>query len=166
MKFSNKAAVGIIAVMLIFGSTTAAFAANSGAPKGKHSREFSGQFMESLSEEDKATLKEAHELFHEGKPEEAKALLEEAGLPAPRFGHRARGFMHRNPEVKDAIGNNDYTAFLAATADTRVGEAITEERFAIMVQAHQAHESGDQETARELMKSLHDELRAEHDQSE
>lgn len=56
-------------------------------------------------------------------------------------------------EVREAVANNDYEAFVELTANAPFAEDISEETFAVMVEAHALMESGDREGARELMSS-------------
>ncbi|MBD3300002.1 MAG: hypothetical protein GF347_01495 [Candidatus Moranbacteria bacterium] len=71
-------------------------------------------------------------------------------------GHRqpgqGKGPGPRNKAVVEAIENNDYEAFLEAASDWPQGaEEITEEQFAIIVQAHNLRKEGNDEEAKELM---------------
>lgn len=98
------------------------------------------------------TLVEAKSLKDQGKSDEARALLEEAGIRPP-FGEH--GFGPGDPEkhtaIREAIANNDYAAFVAATDGMKFGQEIDESEFAILVQAHELRAQGDFEGARALL---------------
>ena len=127
--------VPLVAVAIIAAGVTTAFA--------------HGEFG-NLTDEEKETMEEIRELHQQGLHEEVHALAEEAGLP-PKHGRRHG----RQPqEVKDAIANNDYEAFLEATAEAPFAGEVDEETFALMTEAHALHEAGDHEAAREIMDEL------------
>lgn len=61
-------------------------------------------------------------------------------------------------EIKAAVENNDYDAWLAAISDTKMAEKnadnINEETFNKFVAAHNLFKAGDKEAAKEIMKDL------------
>ncbi len=109
------------------------------------------RMLESINEGNFSLLQEAHELKESGDFEGAKEIMDELGIRP--HGHRGKGpMMENHEEVKSAIESGDYEAFLEAVSeDSPFGEEMSEEKFQIMVQAHELKESGDYEAARELM---------------
>jgi len=113
-------------------------------------------FAKEITEKDFENMQKVHSLMKEGKIEEAKALRQELGLPGKHekmANRRANKFM-RNPEIKQAIADNDFQAFQELTADKPMAEKITQEDFGKMVQIHSLIEQGDFEAAKELRQNL------------
>jgi hypothetical protein len=112
----------------------------------------------SLTDEQKEAMQEVKVLFKDGKYEEAKVLAKELGLKKFRgFGKTKHMKMMggENMEaVKEAVRNNDYSAFQELISDKHFAEKITEEVFSKMVEVHSLVESGDKEGAREIMKEF------------
>lgn len=160
--FSKSKAVLVPAFLLLAASGSVAVAQSAAADSGDGSQMRHGQkgeFLANLTDEQKAALDEAHKLMQSGDKEGAKAVLDAAGIDRPDFGrgHGMRG--PRNEAAEVAIENGDYNAFLAAIADRPEGAPVpSEDTFAKMVKAHQLHEEGDHEAARELMKEVRDEI--------
>lgn len=121
-----------------------------------------------LTDEQKQTLQQARDLRKEGKNDEAKALLEQSGLPKPPLLGRFRHPFQNPPNqenrqaVHEAVMNNDYAKFEELTKDTPFGAKIDEASFAKLAQAEQLRTSGDQEGARNIMKELFPNARPEH----
>lgn len=107
-----------------------------------------GNFRFELSDEDRQVLEDARELFEEGDEEQARALLEDAGIEIP-----IRGPKHFDA-IRQAIEDNDYAAFVDATEDAPFKDQITQDVFDKIVEAHDLHESGDDEGARAIIESL------------
>jgi len=63
-----------------------------------------------------------------------------------------------NPDVKDALDNNDYNSWVDAISDTPRGDemlsVINESNFDQLVEANQLRESGDMEGAKTIMEEL------------
>ncbi len=96
---------------------------------------------------------EAHELMQSGDKEGALEIFEELGVQKLRGD---RGGMNRegNQDIRDAIENNDYDAFVEATIDKPISEQVTPENFAKFVEAHELMQSGDMEGAKEIFEEL------------
>lgn len=102
-----------------------------------------------LSEEQTAIMDEARDLHEQGLHSEAQALMEETGLPL-----RRNMRMRANKALHEAIANNDYDAFVAATTDAPFADQVSPEFFEQMCQAHALREAGDFEGARAIMDEL------------
>lgn len=109
-----------------------------------------------LTEEQQRALEVAKDLREQGDFEGARETLQEAGV-FRGFGHR--GILHDEDTestralVRSAIDANDYAAFVAATKDAPFSDTVTPEMFAVLVEAHTLHESGDHDGARSLIES-------------
>ncbi len=87
-----------------------------------------------------------HQLFEDGKPEEAKTIADELGLPQMKIMHTGKfgGPMGCSDEVKDAIDADDYTAFQAAVDDESPLAVIdTQAKFDLFVKMHALQKAGD-----------------------
>ncbi len=112
-----------------------------------------------LTSEQRAVLLQARELRKEGNNDEARALLKDAGLNPKMRHHRMKhmGGAEMRAEhkvIKQAIEDNDFTAFKNATAEAPFAAMVTKENFAKLVEAHTLRKSGDKEGARTLLKDL------------
>lgn len=119
--------------------------------------ERANKMLGDATEENFQTLTKAHELKEEGKHEEARQLLKDAGLPMMGHGKAGmRGGM--DPETRDAmkeaLDNADYEAFKELKADKPMSDKITEENFDKFVESHNLREAGDHEGARAIMEEL------------
>jgi len=102
--------------------------------------------VDTQKEFDAITL--AHSLRQDNKYKEAREVLERAGIEHP--GH---GQMHGpRADVRSALEHDDWAEFQQATKDKRIGNIInTENKFYKMVEAHELHEDGRHDEAREMM---------------
>jgi hypothetical protein len=107
----------------------------------------------SLTNEQKEILQEIRELKQNGQYEEARELAEDANLPM-RKGRKAPSeeMQKHREQMHSIIESGDYQAFLDAVEDTPMVDIIdSEDKFNILVEAHELRESGDFEGAKELM---------------
>jgi hypothetical protein len=104
-----------------------------------------------LTDEQKGVLQEARELRMDGDTDAAQALLEQKGMD--RETRRADREAHREA-TQAAMEAGDYSAFAAAVAGTQMEEALTEEVFEKMSEAHALKEAGEYDAAREIMEEL------------
>lgn len=114
-------------------------------------------FFQNLSEEDQAVVEQARELREAGNHDEAKSLLEEAGIQPPhrsQKGERGEGNSEQREAVKAAIQAGDFAAFQEVAGETRFGGQITEENFGTLGQIHELREAGDREGARALAEEM------------
>lgn len=158
MKTKALSFTGIMAATLIalfaLSSMTAFAAEDTKRPwYRKQVRDDVQEYRAELSEEDKETLQEAHELRKEGDHDAAKELLDDAGITPPRAAVRAE-FKEERAEVRDAIKSGDYDAFLDATADGPVDVQLTEEQFDGLAEIQDLREEGNYEEARALAEEL------------
>lgn len=114
-----------------------------------------------LTDEQKEVMETIRELRQNGDFEEAQKVAEEAGLPEMprRGGHGNRPSdeeMEQHREKMDAIfESDDYEAFLEEVEGTPMEGIIdTEEKFEILIKAHNLRQDGDFEEAHDLMESL------------
>lgn len=150
---------GFLVFSMVMGTAATAYAHDH--IDGKRA-EHKSAYIQNLTDDQKAAMKQAHELAKSGDKEGAKQILEAAGLDADKMKrmHRKK-MMRRNPEVRQAVAGNDYAAFQAATEGKKISEFITADRFAVLVQAYEARQNDDHETARALMKDLHEQIKAD-----
>lgn len=115
-----------------------------------------------VSENTFTAFQEAHSLMEKGDHEEAKKLLESAGVQLPPMGQKmGRGYGHQyNPAVREAIESNDYVAWQTAIADTKLADIASEDLFNKMVEVHTLRESGDRDAARTAAKELRELIRS------
>lgn len=108
-----------------------------------------------LSEEQKSALFIAHDLKNSGDFVAARDTLIEAGFDEEKLRslREARRAVHA--EIKAAVEAEDYDAFVEASIGTPMEERVTsKEAFSLLVEAHNARQAGDTETAREIMNEL------------
>lgn len=108
-----------------------------------------------LTDEQRAAIEQARELRAEGELDAARDLLVEAGFDEDtlRSMHRARHEAHS--EMREALQNNDYEAFLAAVEGTPLADIITSEAdFEQFREAHELRKDGEWEEAEELFAEL------------
>ena len=127
-----------------------------GAWKGLIS-ERANKMLDGATEENFNKATEAHQLMQDGKHEEAKQLLRDAGLPM--MGHGKDGTRDgMDPEARDAIkealDNSDYEAFKELKADKPMSNKITEKNFDKLIESHNLREAGGHEGARVIMEEL------------
>ena len=153
LSFTGIMATTLIALFAL--SSMTAFAAEDDRRSWfrKQVRDDIQEYRADLSEEDKETLKEAHELRKDGDHEAAKELLDDAGITPPRMEVRAE-FKEERAEVREAIKSGDYDAFLEATEDGPVEVQLTEEQFEGLAEIQDLREEGNYEEARELAEEL------------
>ncbi len=110
------------------------------------------------SKADFEKLVEAHTLMSDGDREAAEAIYDELGLERRQGGvggpeGKGHGAM-LSSDAQDALEAHDYTAFMAAIADSPLADEITsEDKFDTFVEAHTLLEAGDREQARTLLES-------------
>lgn len=104
--------------------------------------------FEAITEENFSQLQEAHELMQSGDRQAAKEIFDSLGLKGPRSGHQGPP-----AEVREAIESGDYATFVALHEENDREVNITEDQFAVLVQAHELHEAGDHDGAKELLES-------------
>lgn len=109
------------------------------------------EWFQNLSESDQETLREARQLHRAGEHDEARELVEDAGIELPQ---EVLDRKASKMAVKEAIENNDYDAFVEATEDKSWADRVTEDVFETFVEAHELREDGDKEGARALIKEL------------
>lgn len=154
MKSLKNFAIGLTTVATL-GSVTAAVASQPIGPD-----------LENIDPEKAEQIQEVHDAVQAGDMELAEQLREEYGLEDFRRGGPGKRIRHAwnqlDDETKEAVdvalSNGDYTAFITAVGEDKA-DKITEERFAHMVEVHQAMEDGDTER----LKELHEEMKAEMD---
>lgn len=112
-----------------------------------------------LNDDQIAAFELARELREEGDREGARNALLDAGIDDKTM-HELRDTLHElqhdeMQEVRTAIENADYEAFLAASADSPFADVITsEEDFETLVEAHSLMEDGDRDGAIALFEEL------------
>lgn len=104
------------------------------------------------SEEKFNQMVEAHNLMQDGNIEEARAIMEELGLPGRgEIKEKIRAHMEA---MKAALDAEDYSAWQEA-APERAKEIIdTQEEFDRLIEAHNHMEEGNFESAREIFEEL------------
>ena len=112
-----------------------------------------------LSDNQIEALEEAHDLRHEGEHEEAKEVIEDAGLDREDMKEiRAAVREYRSERreaIKEAIEDEDYEAFLEATEGSHLAEVIdTESEFERFIEAHELRQDGDHEAAKAILDEL------------
>ncbi|MFT7507561.1 MAG: hypothetical protein ACI92I_000721 [Acidimicrobiales bacterium] len=104
-------------------------------------------------------FEQAHELRKEGDKEAARDVLVEAGVDMETM-QAVRGAMKEHRQemksaIYEAVGNNDYQAFIDAIEGSPLVDIITSESdFELFVQAHTLRAEGDREEAKEIMEDL------------
>ena len=107
-----------------------------------------GSERENLDPEKAAQIQEVRDAMQAGDTELAEQLKEQYGLEDFRKGHPGKRMKHAfknldeetQEAVKTALGNGDYTAFIAAVGEDKA-DKLTEERFARMVERHEKREA-------------------------
>jgi hypothetical protein len=110
-----------------------------------------GAAFDNLSEDQQTAVTEARQLRDAGDKEGAKTLLEEVGVPLKSKMRKAR---NHNEDVKAAIEEDNYEAFLTATANAPFGDQVDEAFFGKIVEMHSLKESGDIESAEAIREEL------------
>jgi hypothetical protein len=106
-----------------------------------------------------AAFEQAHDLRKVGDKEAARDVLVEAGVDMDTMKEVREAMKEHRAEmheaVEDAVKNGNYEAFLEAVAGSPVSEIVdTSEEFALFSQAFDLRESGDKQSAREIMEEL------------
>lgn len=138
---------GALALALLIGTT------------GASAQIMGGAGFENLSEDQQTAVTEARQLRDAGDKEGAKALLEEAGVPLKSKMRKAR---NHNEDVKTAVEENNYEAFLTATADAPFSDQVDEAFFGKIVEMHSLKAAGDIESAEAIRAELGLPERGEH----
>lgn len=102
-------------------------------------------------------LVQAHELREAGDEDAAKELLKDSGMHP--HGKRAFGKFkggEKHGEMKEIMENGDYDAWAEKMSEKdRFDESlITQENFERLQQAHELHQEGDHDAAREIMQDV------------
>lgn len=108
-----------------------------------------------LTTEQREAIMQAHELRSEGDFEAARDLLVSAGIDdvALRSLHRAQHAVQ--DEMRQALEDGNYEAFLAAVADTPLADIITTKAdFEQFREAHELRHEGEWEAAQEIFADL------------
>lgn len=112
-----------------------------------------------LTEVQRSAFETAHELRKEGDLDAARDVLKDAGVDIGVI-ESVRKAMHEHKQamrsaIDQAIETDDYEAFLAAIADSPLADIITtKEDFELFKEAHQLHENGEHQSAKEIMEEL------------
>jgi hypothetical protein len=117
--------------------------------------------FESLTASQQSTLEEAHELHMLGKDDEARKLIEDAGIETLGFRgmkergergeHREQG-EERMERFKTLIEQDDFESFQKMVAGTPMADIInTEEKFEALVQAHELRLEDKHDEAKEVL---------------
>ncbi len=104
------------------------------------------------NKKDFEAIKLAHDLRAEGKYKEARNVLEYAGIE-----HPGRKVMKhkRDVDVRNAIEKGNWEEFTIAARKKAIATKIdTEEKFNLMVEAHELRVEGRYEEAHEIMQDL------------
>jgi len=154
----NRKILYITSAALALPTLAIALAASAASPVS-FSSAWAGH-ASALTAEQQQTLQQARGLREQGKNDEAKTLLEKAGIPKPSLG-KGRGHSLMNPAihqnrqaVHETVVNNDFAKFQELTNGTPFGDKIDAAGFAKLVQAQQLRTSGDLKGARTIMKEL------------
>ncbi len=144
MKINKRQVVSTLALIGLTIGTTASAA-----------EVFRKPMFENLTSTQQEILEEAHELHKQGKDEEARQLIEAAGveLPEPREfrGHGEERKDHME-KFKTLIEQDDFDSFQDLVAGTPMSDIIdTEEKFEALVQAHELRLEDKHEEAREIL---------------
>jgi Spy/CpxP family protein refolding chaperone len=163
-----KVVLPILAIGLALTGSTAYAAATTTNPNGLLHR-----FGIELTDEQKDAMDEIRQLRANGQDDEAAALAESVGLPANGPGPRGGGEHGMgmggpgnadHEAMQTALENNDYAAFVTATADAPFADQVDEAFFAKMVEAHTLRQAGDNEGADAIMEELGMGPRGGHDE--
>lgn len=155
----KTAAIAIPAALAILSGTLISYAQSNDSAAAPRDEKRMEMRLANLTDAQKAALEQAKALHEEGKHDEAKALLESAGVPMPPHGgmmgkgEKGMHFMG-NAEARSALEAGDYTAWKAAMADHPNVDLLTQDVFNKLVEAHSY-----QEKAHDIMESLKDILR-------
>jgi hypothetical protein len=156
MNITKNIAGSMLAIaILVFGAVSVSAAVDHEAVKNAFENKDYASFQEvtseskrfqDVSEADFSKIIEAHELAQSGDKEAAKAIFDELGINPPRMrGHQGE----KHNEIRDAVENGDYDAWAAHVAER--GGDPTKSDFEIIQQAHEFHENGDHDSAKELL---------------
>jgi ribosomal protein L25 (general stress protein Ctc) len=110
-------------------------------------------FADQLSPEMFEIFIEIHEAHEAGDRDRVQELRNALGIEMPgrhEFRNK-KGHNTMSEQVKEAIENEDYDAFIAATENISMAYEIDEEEFNVLIQAHQLRAEGDREGARDLL---------------
>jgi len=105
-----------------------------------------------VKQERQVVMKQAKTLREAGKLDEARQLLRDSGIKFRPFQRRPRP--EKRQAIKTALDNNDYQAFVTATADAPFASKITPEIFAKMIEARTLRQAGDQAGAKAIMDQI------------
>jgi len=114
--------------------------------------------FEQLTSSQQSVLEEAHELHKQGKNEEAKTLIQSAGIEIPKKGHGHKHGKENGPRyeiLKTVLESENYESFKTATEGTHLGGVInSEEKFDAFVQAHELRLEGKIDEAKEVLEEV------------
>lgn len=122
---------------------------------------FSPEVLEKagLSALQQSAFETAHELRKEGDLDKARDVLKDAGVDIGVI-ESVRKAMHEHKlamrtAIDKAIEDDNYEAFLTAIANLPLADIInSREDFELFKQAHQLHENGEHQSAKEIMEEL------------
>lgn len=126
----------------------------------KEMAERQGMDADMINEDNFEKMVMAHKMMQEGRGDEAREMLEEAGLKPPMMGRKMKKPMYSKEErqkIMDALDNNDYQAWREAMAeDSKALEVINEDNFPRLVEAHNLMKEGKSkmEEARKIKEEL------------
>ncbi|MFO0764923.1 MAG: hypothetical protein U0487_02660 [Patescibacteria group bacterium] len=111
-----------------------------------------------LTQEQKDALDQAKQLFDQGKKDEAKALLDKAGVKPPQGKHGPRGeesaeMKAHHEAVMAAIKANDFAKFKELTKDAPFADQIDAAAFAAGRKPKRCA-AGDEAGAKDLLKDV------------
>lgn len=119
-----------------------------------------------INEENFSQFVEMHNLIKSGDFAAADEIRKSLGLPergerGPKGdcdcsdGNRGPKHNWQNMEdAREALDNNDYTAWKEAVSDSPIADEVTEDNFSKLVESHNLMQSGDFEGAREIREEL------------
>ena len=156
LTFTSIAVTAMIALFAF--STMTAFAAEDNRPRLRPQlrddvQQARQDFRENITDEDKEVLEAARALHEEGDKEGARALLDDAGIETPRHAVRME-VREEKQEVRDAIKNGDYQAFMDAVTGGPIDVQLSEDQFNGLSEIRDLREDGNYEEARELAEEL------------
>lgn len=112
-----------------------------------------------LSQEQISAFETAHELRKEGDRDAARDVLTQAGIDLETM-ESVREVMHAHKDamrtaIDEAVESGDYEAFLKAIEGSPLADIVTsQDDFKLFAQAHELHEDGKHQEAREIMEEL------------
>lgn len=152
MKINKRTAISTLALIgLTLGTSVSAAEVMARRPR-----------LENLTSAQLSVLDEAHQLHKLGKDEEAKKLIESAGIEVPKMNGKKHGHgpkfksghmgMGQLEKFRTIIEQDDFESFQKVVEGTPMEKIInTEEKFNALVQAHELRVEGKYEEATEVL---------------